>query len=259
MVSRVGDRFRVTVPTLAGEAAEFFVKRGDAGEIGCSCGAGAGETRCVHMHAVRAAIRAQRTEPRRTANRTAAQGRDSGNVFEISGGPRGPERGDPLRPALDALDRIDPGWSHTVRDIREIGGLLVITVAITAAGTVREGIGRAPAIDHDAFARAEAEAVRSASEKFRAPSAQAPARHDANRVFPSNPIARSLFDLVTAKQLGMIRAMSRELGLDPSEECREMMECSPDELSKRAASAFIGHLLEIRNSRAAAVAWRLAG
>jgi hypothetical protein len=63
-----------------------------------------------------------------------------------------------------------------------------------------------------------------------------------NDGFPANPIAKSLSDLVTAKQLGMIRAISREIGFDADEECQNVMQCKTDELSKRAASSFIQHL-----------------
>ncbi|MGI8556391.1 MAG: hypothetical protein ACR2LT_08570, partial [Pyrinomonadaceae bacterium] len=60
--------------------------------------------------------------------------------------------------------------------------------------------------------------------------------------FPANPIAKSLSDLVTAKQLGMIRAVSREIGIEADEECQSVMNCKTDELSKKAASSFIQHL-----------------
>ena len=67
--------------------------------------------------------------------------------------------------------------------------------------------------------------------------------------FPQNPVARSLSDLVTAKQLGMIRAMAREIGVDPDEECNGAMQCKTDELSKKAASAFIQHLQDMQKSQ----------
>lgn len=67
----------------------------------------------------------------------------------------------------------------------------------------------------------------------------------------ANPIAVSLSDLVTAKQLGMIRAISRELGVDDGEECTEVFgndssgkPIVSDMLSKKGASAFIQHLQE---------------
>ena len=70
-----------------------------------------------------------------------------------------------------------------------------------------------------------------------------------NPDFPANPIAVSLMDLVTAKQLGMIRAVSREIGIDSEEECHSLMACKTDELSKKAASALIGHLLIIQSEQ----------
>lgn len=63
-----------------------------------------------------------------------------------------------------------------------------------------------------------------------------------NPDFPANPIAYSLMDLVSAKQLGMIRAIAREIGIDADEECHSVMACKTDELSKKAASCLIQHL-----------------
>jgi hypothetical protein len=60
--------------------------------------------------------------------------------------------------------------------------------------------------------------------------------------FPTNPVATSLMDLVTAKQLGMIRALARENALDPEDECTRHLSCKTDELSKKAASYFIHYL-----------------
>jgi hypothetical protein len=63
--------------------------------------------------------------------------------------------------------------------------------------------------------------------------------------FPSDPVAKSLSDMVTTKQLGMIRAICRENNLDPEEECITAIKCKVNELSRRAASAFIDHLLAV--------------
>lgn len=68
-------------------------------------------------------------------------------------------------------------------------------------------------------------------------------RGNDNNLGVNNPIARSLSDLVTAKQLGMIRALAREKGLDPEDECGKVFKnCKTDELSRKAASALITHL-----------------
>lgn len=64
--------------------------------------------------------------------------------------------------------------------------------------------------------------------------------------FPRDPLAKSMADLVTPKQLGMIRHLAREVGIDPEEECQRVMKCLTDELSKRAASSFIDHLKSIQ-------------
>lgn len=57
-----------------------------------------------------------------------------------------------------------------------------------------------------------------------------------------DPVAKNLADMVTARQLGLIRSISRESNIDANEECKLKFNCSIDELSKRAASDFIDHL-----------------
>jgi hypothetical protein len=64
---------------------------------------------------------------------------------------------------------------------------------------------------------------------------------------------------VTAKQLGMIRAIAREIGVDPDEECNNLMQCKTDELSKKAASAMIQHLQDMQNENSAVAPMRRAG
>jgi hypothetical protein len=53
-------------------------------------------------------------------------------------------------------------------------------------------------------------------------------------------------DLVTPKQLGMIRALAREAGVDVEEECQSVLRCRTEELSKKAASSFIDHLKNLQ-------------
>src|SRR5688572_30942477 len=41
----------------------------------------------------------------------------------------------------DILDEHAPNWGHTVKDIRPIGDIVIVTVAITIDGVTREGVG----------------------------------------------------------------------------------------------------------------------
>jgi hypothetical protein len=70
-----------------------------------------------------------------------------------------------------------------------------------------------------------------------------PPQHDAQ--FPSDPIAKTLSDMLTTKQQGMIQAICRENGWNENEECMSVMKCKVAELSRRAASSFIDHLLAL--------------
>jgi hypothetical protein len=157
----------------------------------------------------------------------------------------------------DILDETAPNWSHTIRDIKQIGDIFTVTVAITIGGVTREGIGTGTADSEMGIKKAEHDALKRAAVKFgiardlykkesdtiEREGAVPPPTNDG---FPANPIAKSLSDLVTAKQLGMIRAISREINVDADEECQNVMQCKTDELSKRAASGFIQHLQDLQ-------------
>ena len=159
----------------------------------------------------------------------------------------------------DILDEHAPNWMHTVKDIRQIGDIFTVTVAITIDGVTREGIGTGLANSEMGIKKAEHDALKRAAVKFGIARDLYKKESDTieregavppnNDGFPSNPIARSLSDLVTAKQLGMIRALSREIGIDPDEESQTVMECKTDELSKRAASSFIQHLQDMQKQQ----------
>jgi len=160
----------------------------------------------------------------------------------------------------DILDKNAPNWSHAVKDIRQIGDIFTVTVAITIDGVTREGIGTGTAESELGIKKAEHDALKRAAVKFgiardlykkesdtiEREGAVPPPAHDG---FPSNPIAKTLSDLVTAKQLGMIRAIGREVGIDVDEECQNAMNCKTDELSKRAASSFIQHLQDLQKQQ----------
>lgn len=153
----------------------------------------------------------------------------------------------------DILDENAPNWSHTIRDIKQIGDIFTVTVAITIDGVTREGLGTGTADSELGIKKAEHDALKRAAVKFGIArdlykkesdaierEGAVPPQNDGG--FPANPIAKSLSDLVTAKQLGMIRAISREMSVDADEECQAVMSCRTDELSKKAASSFIQHL-----------------
>ena len=165
----------------------------------------------------------------------------------------------------DILDETAPNWSHEVKDMRQIGDIFTVTVAITIDNITREGIGTGVADSEMGIKKAEHDALKRAAVKFGIARDLYKKESDTieregsipnnvnneNNDFPSNPIARSLSDLVTAKQLGMIRAIAREIGINADEESVQVMNCKTDELSKRAASSLIQHLQDMQNQNPA--------
>lgn len=160
----------------------------------------------------------------------------------------------------DILDETAPNWTHAVKNICPIGDIITVTVAITINGIMREGIGTGKAITETGIKKAEHDALKRAAVKFGI------ARElykrefdsiDAEDIFAvpvpqqvSNPVAQSIGDMVTGKQLGMIRALAREINIEPEQECGTVMSCRIDELSKRGASDLIDHLQNIQRTTA---------
>lgn len=152
----------------------------------------------------------------------------------------------------DVLDRTAPNWAHSVKDIRSIGDFAVVTVAITIDGVTREGIGTGTARSETGIKKAEHDALKRAAVKFGIArdlykkEVESPEPAEAAAAFPADPVAKTLAEMVTTKQLGMIRAVAREVAIDADKECLEMLNCRVSELSRRAASAFIDHLRELK-------------
>ncbi|MBV9959409.1 MAG: hypothetical protein JO360_13365, partial [Acidobacteria bacterium] len=150
----------------------------------------------------------------------------------------------------DILDRVAPTWSHAVRNIVAIGEMVAVTAAITIDGVTREGVGTGTAESEMGIKKAEHDALKRAAVKFGI--ARELYQRESEVIekegtapqseFPRDPLAKSMADLVTPKQLGMIRALAREAGVEVEEECQSVLRCKTEELSKRAASSFIDHL-----------------
>ena len=128
----------------------------------------------------------------------------------------------------DILDEAAPNWAHTVKDIRQIGDLVTVTVAITIDGVTREGIGTGLAQSEVGIKKAEHDALKRAAVKFGIARELYKKESDVieregstlvkdggTEGFPTDPVARTLGELVTAKQLGMIRAIARAINIDP--------------------------------------------
>jgi hypothetical protein len=158
----------------------------------------------------------------------------------------------------DILDRVAPTWQHSVRNVVQIGDMVAVTAAISIDGVTREGVGTGTAESEMGIKKAEHDALKRAAVKFGI--ARELYQRESEVIekegtapqseFPRDPLAKSMADLVTPKQLGMIRALAREAGVDVEEECQSVLRCKTDELSKRAASSFIDHLKGLQQEAA---------
>ncbi|MGH9755154.1 MAG: Rad52/Rad22 family DNA repair protein [Blastocatellia bacterium] len=153
----------------------------------------------------------------------------------------------------DILDRVTPDWSHAVRNITQIGDLVAVTASITIDGVTREGIGAGSADTETGIKKAEHDALKRAAVKFGI--ARDLYRRESDIVEENGGIApsiardprpKTLGDLVTPKQLWMIRNLGREIGCNVEQECQSLMQCNLEEISKRAASSFIDYLKRLQ-------------
>jgi hypothetical protein len=153
----------------------------------------------------------------------------------------------------DILDRVAPDWSHAVRNIAQIGDMVAVTAAITIDGVTREGIGTGPADTETGIKKAEHDALKRAAVKFGIARdlyrRESDVIEDNGGIPPSiarDPRPKTLNDLVTPKQLWMIRNLGREIGCDVEKECQSLLQCNLEEISKRAASSFIDYLKRLQ-------------
>lgn len=175
----------------------------------------------------------------------------------------------------DILDRRVGQWSVEIVDYKQIGNemMMVLRLFIFAVdGMYHQDGNGSCAINHsgygDTFSNAYAQAFRRVCETHglgrelwrdeEIDTSEQPVRdatynnknqYEQKTQYQSqsaenieNPIAKNLSDLITAKQLGFLRATAREKQIDPDEFCQSVFNCKTDELSKKAASALIDRL-----------------
>lgn len=154
----------------------------------------------------------------------------------------------------DILDSVAPNWAHSVKDIRTIGDYVIVTVAITIDGVTREGIGTGSARSETGIKKAEHDALKRAAVKFgiardlykkefdAIESRNIPQGRTEPTEAPFEAVARTFSELITTRQISMIRAVAREAGVDADAECSAMFGCSITDLNRRAASKLIDRL-----------------
>lgn len=178
--------------------------------------------------------------------------------------------------AADILDEIYPAWTNTI-DFRIIGDKAIAIVGITVCGVTRYGIGCGDASSEMGIKKAEHDGLKRAAVKFGLarelyhkeddaieqqppvygsgytpqnfaqpnyppPQQQGGNQFPQNQPYPPNVMASSANDQITQKQVNMLEAMGKRIGLDPYAECQAGLNVGLGALNKKAASAFIGHM-----------------
>ena len=139
----------------------------------------------------------------------------------------------------DLFDRLVPDWSHAVRGVVQIGDFVAVTAAITIGGVTREGVGTGPADSETGIKKAEHDALKRAAVKFgvaRDLYRDEDGSNDSSRRMgnkaptapPRDPIAKTLSDLISPKQLALIKRRSC-----PSKEARSNVQIPGREQAMR--------------------------
>ncbi|MCI0336501.1 MAG: RAD52 family DNA repair protein [Acidobacteria bacterium] len=287
LVSREGDRFRVTTAAFKGREHSFEVWRDEAGLVRCSCPE-FGEMsainpafRCEHILAVKHSLTAETSSGEKTSVATSEAESPLGsgtpeivplviaNLLRTLRQPIEPRliksrEGWPDRngqihmveyvewhTVADILDRVTPNWSHSVRSITQIGDLVAVVASITIENVTREGVGTGSAESETGIKKAEHDALKRAAVKFGIARDLYQRESDVmeggegsvhSPRAAMDPLAKTLSELVTPKQLRMIHALGREMGCDVEAECQTLLRCGTEGLSKHAASSLIDHL-----------------
>lgn len=160
-------------------------------------------------------------------------------------------------------DRIGAGnWSSEVVRTDSMPDLYIMMVRVTIYGSDESCFHDGTGVDDgrgygDIASNSFAQGFKRACESFglarelwrnepdhSAHSNNGQARSQAPKPMPANPLAKSVAELATPKQVVMIRAVCRDLDIDCDMELRETLklDCKVEELSRRAASSFIDHL-----------------
>lgn len=176
--------------------------------------------------------------------------------------------------AADILDKIaDSNWSFEIKQVLMGSSSVTVVSALTVFGVTRDGVGVNDVVGGKwemAIKGAASDSLKRAAVMFgvarqlyeddipsedtlkRAANFQGNVQGNVqgNNQQSGSPVATSLGDMVTAKQLGMIRAIGNEAGVDVDSETKTMFNCSLEELSKKAASDLISHLQTIQRGAA---------
>jgi hypothetical protein len=247
LVTRNGNHYDVQTPAPKGKSQTYQVERDEAGKVHCTCAEFKKEVksdptfRCEHILAVKHSLliksqpsessSSQATETTTTTEESPAHERTE--KFNRTG------RLATIEDARLKLEKADvaPGWTQEA-----------LTLYVNEKYEVEGGI------NDESLTQAQLKEISyylwnlvDEHEKFKAEHQQPAQRTKASAetssiTFPRNPVAKSMAELVTPKQLGLLRARSREVGVDAEEECQRVLGCKPDELSKKAASSFIEYL-----------------
>ncbi len=160
----------------------------------------------------------------------------------------------------DLLDRICPSWSHSVKSISHIGETVAVVASLTISGITREGVGTGAGDTETGIKKAEHDALKRAAVKFgiardlyqregeSGVEVSENRTHRSPQSFASvptgsDPVAKGMNDLITPRQLGMIRRLAQESHLDAEAECQTMYRCKVEDLNKQAASRLIETLM----------------
>ena len=253
LVTREGDVFKVQSPSVVGKKKIFEVSRNDSGKVICTCEEFEQEVasdihyRCEHILAVKHSLMQKPAEAAPVATAQPAQPLTPEELEMELLTPSDRENDKRAKGivSLGNVTQIEEGFTVTMPGFKDQQQSFV--VCRDGAGTpccnCSEFDQQHNQNEDDSYRCVHMMAVRYFLQQP-APAEQ-PARapeQPKQPGMPRDPLAKSMADLVTPKQIGMMKALAREAGVNHETECQNVLRCTPEELSKKGASSFIDHL-----------------
>ena len=112
----------------------------------------------------------------------------------------------------------------------------------TIYGVTREGVGTGSAESERGVRKAERDGLKGAAARFGIVRDLDREENDEQESGTFDPLAKTKGDLISPKQLSLIRSLAKRARLDPDVLCQETYKAGLLEISRRAASGLIDYL-----------------
>lgn len=157
----------------------------------------------------------------------------------------------------DILDKVaGSNWSFEIKQLLPGANAVTVISRLTVFGVSRDGVGVSGLVGDNwelAIKSSTSDSLKRCAVMFGVgrelyshdevePSTDNTRKASFGGDVPNRAASTSTGDMATSKQINMIRAIAANMQGDVEAECRRVLGCGVDELTKKSASDFIGHI-----------------